>query len=276
MIKKVGIIINPKKKKSALVLKNIVAYLKKKNIPFLTDKKISRAGVVAETDLVIVLGGDGTLLNIAKFVNNNDKIILGVNLGALGFLTEVTTTEVIKTIDAVLQGKCRVTERMMLDVQLLRNNKTINRFIGLNDAVIAKGAISRILNLRLEINSEAITTYACDGLIVSTSTGSTAHALASGGPIVESTLASIIICPICPHTLSNRPLIIAPDSQLAVVVDPDSESEDLTLTVDGQVWSRLLPKDRIYIKRAKHNIKIVNSISKSYFKILREKLGWGG
>ncbi|MFH1775999.1 MAG: NAD(+)/NADH kinase [Candidatus Omnitrophota bacterium] len=275
-IETIGIIIHPEKKKGYLLLNKIAAYLKKRNIRMLSDIKLKREKVVSAADLIIVLGGDGTLLNAARDVKDNNKIILGVNLGRLGFLTEVSGDDIIKTINHVLSGKYKSSERMRLEAVIKRGSKFIKTYNALNEVVIGKNALSRILSLNLIINNETITTYACDGLIVSTATGSTAHALASGGPIVQPTIKAIILCPICPHTLTNRPLIVEEDTEICVVVDPDVESRDLTMTMDGQVGLKLLPKDKIYIKRSKYNIKLVSSISKSYFRILKEKFDWGG
>lgn len=276
IIKTVGIAINPEKEKGLAIARRVKACLRKKNIRVICDDNLSRKKVVDMSDLIIVLGGDGTLLNVAKFIKDEQKLILGVNLGARGFLTEATADEVIGSIDAVLGNKASVSSRMRLKIVIERGNRAIKQFIALNDVVIGKGALSRLLNLQLLINRESVTTYACDGLIISTATGSTAHALAAGGPIVQPTLPAIVLCPICPHTLSNRPLIITADSEVSVIVDPYAESKELLLTMDGQIGARLKPRDRICVRKAEHNLQLVNSLTRSYFKILKEKLGWGG
>ncbi|MFI5331879.1 MAG: NAD(+)/NADH kinase [Desulfobaccales bacterium] len=227
-----------------------------------------------DTDFIVVMGGDGTILSVARHYGRLGLPILGVNLGGLGFITEVSLDELHAILEEyVLPGKFEVDERLVLTVSLIRDGATIWRENVLNDAVINKGALARIAELATWIDAEHLTTYRADGLIVSTPTGSTAYTLSAGGPIAYPTLRHIILLPICPHTLSNRPIIL-PES-VTVAVTLDEKVQDVYLTLDGQVGQALLPRDRIEVRSAPYNIKLVKSPRRSHFEILRTKLGWG-
>ena len=225
-------------------------------------------------DFIVVMGGDGTILSVARHYGRLGLPILGVNLGGLGFLTEVSLDELYATLEEyVLPGKFEVDERLVLTVSLIRDGATIWRENVLNDAVINKGALARIAELATWIDAEHLTTYRADGLIVSTPTGSTAYTLSAGGPIAYPTLRHIILLPICPHTLSNRPIILPETVTVAVTLD--EKVQDVYLTLDGQVGRELKPRDRIEVRSAPYNIKLVKSPRRSHFEILRTKLGWG-
>ena len=226
------------------------------------------------TDFIVVMGGDGTILSVARHYGRLGLPILGVNLGGLGFLTEVSLDELYAILEEyVLPGKFEVDERLVLTVSLIRDGETIWRENVLNDAVINKGALARIAELATWIDAEHLTTYRADGLIVSTPTGSTAYTLSAGGPIAYPTLRHIILLPICPHTLSNRPIILPETVTVAVTLD--EKVQDVYLTLDGQVGRELKPRDRIEVRSAPYNIKLVKSPRRSHFEILRTKLGWG-
>jgi NAD+ kinase len=224
-------------------------------------------------EFIVVMGGDGTLLSVARHYGPIGIPILGVNVGGLGFLTEISLDELYPSMEKVLAGQYEVEERLMLTATLFRQGDVIWREKVLNDAVINKGALARIAELTTWIDGEYLTTYRADGLIVSTPTGSTAYTLSAGGPIVYPTLRHIILLPICPHTLSNRPLIL-PES-VTVAVTLDEKGQDLYLTLDGQVGQALQSGDRMEIRSAPYHLKLVKSPHRSYFEILRTKLGWG-
>jgi len=227
-----------------------------------------------ETEFIVVMGGDGTILSVARHYGRRGLPILGVNLGGLGFLTEVSLDELYPCLeDYVLPEKFEVDERMILTVGLIREGETIWQETVLNDAVINKGALARIAELTTWIDGEYLTTYRADGLIVSTPTGSTAYTLSAGGPIAYPTLHHIILLPICPHTLSNRPIIL-PET-VTVAVSLDEKVQDVYLTLDGQVGRELKPLDRIEVRSGPYHIKLVKSPRRSHFEILRTKLGWG-
>ncbi|MCL4503965.1 MAG: NAD(+)/NADH kinase [Deltaproteobacteria bacterium] len=226
------------------------------------------------TDLIVVMGGDGTILSVARHYGRLGLPILGVNLGGLGFLTEISRDELYPTLEEyILPGKFEVEERMILAVSLIRGGETIWQENVLNDAVINKGALARIAEMATWIDNEHLTTYRADGLIVSTPTGSTAYTLSAGGPIAYPTLRHIILLPICPHTLSNRPIILP--GCVTVAVTLDEKVQDVYLTLDGQVGQELKPLDRLEVRCGDYNVKLVKSPRRSYFEILRTKLGWG-
>ncbi|MCG2676569.1 NAD(+)/NADH kinase [bacterium] len=220
------------------------------------------------------MGGDGTLLRAVRMLKGKEIPILGVNLGGLGFLTEVTLGELYKTLSDVLADRYRLEKRIGLEATLYRGRKRIATSTALNDCVITKGVLSRLIRLDAFIGKEYLTTYAADGLIISTSTGSTAHSLSAGGPIVHPGIPAIILTPICPHTLSNRPLIISGEEEIRIRIA--SPHPDIALTLDGQEVIKLKEKDVIRIKKASSKIGLIVPKKKSYYQVLRKKLKWGG
>jgi len=224
-------------------------------------------------EVIVVMGGDGTLLSVARRYGQKGLPILGVNVGGLGFLTEVSLEEFYPAIEQILAGKYEVEERMMLHATIFRNGQPLWGENVLNDAVINKGALARIVELTAWIDGEYLTTYRADGLIIATPTGSTAYTLSAGGPIVYPTLRHVLLLPICPHTLSMRPIILPETVTLAVTLD--RKAEDVYLTVDGQVGQMLEAGDRVEVKCASHHLKLIRSPRRSHFEILRAKLGWG-
>ena len=226
-----------------------------------------------DIELIVVMGGDGTILSVARHYGQKGIPLLGVNVGGLGFLTEVSLDELYPCMERVLAAQYQVEERLMLTATLFREGRAIWEEHVLNDAVINKGALARIAGLTICIDGEYLTTYRADGLIIATPTGSTAYTLSAGGPIVFPTLRHLILLPICPHTLSNRPIIL-PES-VTVGVTLDDKGQDLYLTLDGQVGQTIQPGDRMEVRACPHNLKLVISPHRSYFQILRTKLGWG-
>jgi NAD+ kinase len=238
-----------------------------------TGTGLPRAEVVAWSDLVVVLGGDGTILSVARLIESHEVPILGVNLGGLGFLTEITLDELIPTLEAVLRNEFAVSRRLALTARVLRGGAPIASFEALNDAVITKTALSRIVDLETHVNGEYVATFRADGLIVSTPTGSTAYCLAAGGPIIYPSLPAVVIIPICSHTLTNRPLVV-PDSAVVEIIQ-GSAGEDVHLTVDGQVGVGLRCRDVVSLKRSDRTITLIKSPKLNYFELLRTKLKWG-
>lgn len=224
--------------------------------------------------LVVVLGGDGTLISVARLFSGRQVPIVGVNLGSLGFLTEVTVDELYPVLEQCLSAEPRVTERMMLDVSVTRGDSEIARCQVLNDAVINKGAIARIIDLEAKVNDRFLTTFKADGLIISTPTGSTGYSLSAGGPIVQPLMKCIVLTPICPHTLTNRPIVISYQSVVRIVVK-SSFDEMVYLTLDGQVGVDLQEGDCIEVRRSESTTSLVTSSEKDYFAVLRTKLKWG-
>ncbi len=230
-------------------------------------------GRAAPPDLYVVIGGDGTLLMVARSIAARPRPILGVNLGGLGFLTETGPGEMEGTLEEILTGRWHLDRRSGLEVSVVRGGRTIMRQMTLNDAVINKSALARIIEIGLSIDRERVTDYKSDGLIISTPTGSTAYSLSAGGPIVHPKLKAFLITPICPHTLSMRPLVV-PDDSLAELTLRTGESA-VYLTLDGQVGHPLKAKDRVRVRRSRRPILMIRSRRTSYFEVLRHKLHWG-
>ncbi len=226
-------------------------------------------------DWVIVLGGDGTLLGAAREVAKYDVPILGVNLGGLGFLTWVALSKLYPVIEMVLKGQFEVESRLMLETRVIRGGDEICRFIVLNDVVVNKGPLARIIDLDVYINDQFLTTFRSDGLIISTPTGSTAYNLSAGGPILYPTMTNFILTPICPFTLTNRPLIL-PDSDIISIKMKEESEEQVSLTFDGQVGFDFKYGDNVLIYKSKEKIELIKSPDQNYFEILRAKLRWGG
>src|SRR5512139_241785 len=236
-------------------------------------RSIEREEIPTDVEMIIVLGGDGTLLSVARQVWNKSIPILGVNLGGLGFLTEITLDELYPVLERVVQNDFAVNEREVLNAGVIRRGERIAEFIVLNDAVINKGALARIIDLETTVNGEYLSTFKSDGLIISTPTGSTAYNLSAGGPIVYPSLHTIIITPICPHTLTIRPIIIPDDVKIRALLK--SRNEEVILTLDGQQGFALEFEDVVEVGKAEGRILLIKSPYRQYFELLREKLKWG-
>lgn len=227
-----------------------------------------------QAELVVVLGGDGTLISVARLFSGKDVPIVAVNLGSLGFLTEITVEELYPLLERCLKGEPRVSERMMLEVTVSRDGHEIERCHVLNDMVINKGALARIVDLETKVNRHFLTTYKADGLIVSTPTGSTGYSMSAGGPIVHPLMSCILITPICPHTLTNRPIVVTDESIVSITI-ASSFDEKVFLTLDGQVGFKLMQGDTIEVRKALKTTALVMSKDRDYFEVLRTKLKWG-
>ncbi len=244
--------------------------------PPLSDSYINsveRSEIPSHVEMIIVLGGDGTLLSVARLVRDYEVPILGVNLGGLGFLTEITLEELYRVLERVIQGDFITDERVVLNAAVIRRGERMAEFTVLNDAVINKGALARIIDLETTVNGEYLTTFKSDGLIISTPTGSTAYNLSAGGPIVYPSLHSIIITPICPHTLTNRPIMVPDDVEIRVILK--AKQQEVILTLDGQQGFYLEFEDVVEVRKAESRILLIKSPYRHYFEVLREKLKWG-
>ncbi len=235
---------------------------------------VRAADIPGQADLVVVLGGDGTLISTARILGGRNVPILAVNLGSLGFITEITVDELYPALEKCLAGDFRISQRQMLQATLERDGRQMASHLVLNDVVINKGALARIVDLKTRVNDFDLTTFKADGLIISTPTGSTGYSLSAGGPIVTPSMNCIVITPICPHTLTNRPLVIDDASRVTVTVN-SLDDEDVYLTLDGQVGLELKSGDVIQICRSAHCANLVTSERRDYFEILRTKLKWG-
>jgi len=234
---------------------------------------IPRSRLPEHCDFLIVLGGDGTLLSAARMVGSTGKPILGVNMGGLGFMTAVTLDELYLALERILQGVVEYDERIMLDVRVHRMGEQVADYTALNDAVINKGALARIIDIRVCVERELLADYKADGLIISSPTGSTGYSLSAQGPIVHPSLHTILITPICPHMLTLRPLLVPDD--MVVRAELVSKGADVFLTLDGQVGFKLCEGDIVEVRKAKSTIKFIHSPFRDYFTVLRTKLKWG-
>jgi NAD+ kinase len=230
--------------------------------------------LAGRVDLLIVLGGDGTLLAAARAVGERAVPLLGVNLGTLGFLAETSGEALFEALDGALEGRLVVAERMRLEVGVERGGEVVERQLALNDAVIGKSALSRMIDLETRADGAFVTTYHSDGLIVATPTGSTAYSLSAGGPILLPEGRSIVLTPICPHTLTQRPLVLPGSCRIEILV-LDTRGGDVHLTVDGQIGVRLEEGDRLRVVRSEHPARLLVSPGRSRFAVMREKLRWG-
>ncbi|HET7319373.1 MAG TPA: NAD(+)/NADH kinase [Nitrospirota bacterium] len=282
-MKNIGIIVKdiPEARKAA---KKLTAWLERRGKKVYIDadaaatvrlRGYERSEIPALVDMLIVLGGDGTLLSAARHVADahTNVPIFGVNLGSLGFMAEVSLDELYDNLEKAMAGKLETEDRMMLSAAVVREGRRLARYRVLNDVVINKGALARMMELRVSVSDGPLTTLRADGLIVATPTGSTAYSLSAGGPIIHPTVHCFVVTPICPHTLSNRPIAL-PDS-VVVEVCLTSPSEDVSITLDGQIGFPLVQHDVVEIKKSRYRMKLIKHPVKSYYEILRTKLKWG-
>ena len=280
----IGIISRPRRSNLEAVVPPLLQWFAARGIQTLYDKEtagalhdsthgLEREEVAEQSQLLLVLGGDGTLLAAARVAAPLGIPILPINMGSLGFLTSFKLEEMYPSLEQVLAGRFSCSERVMLDVELHRDAEIIERQSVVNEAVINKGALARMIDLQLTIDADFVCRYRADGLIVATPTGSTAYSLSAGGPIVHPAVESWIITPICPHTLSDRPVVVRDSSLIEVHLSGDTES--VFLTLDGQTGIPMQPADRVRMTRAAERLKLIQPQKKSYFEILHSKLKWG-
>src|SRR2546430_3336862 len=277
----IGIISRPRRSNLAIVAPTLLHWLEARGVRALYDNETAsclkdpsqgraREQVAEESQLLLVLGGDGTLLAAARVAAPLGIPILPINMGSLGFLTSFKIEEMYPALEQVLAGRFSCSERVMLDVELHRDAEIIEHQVVVNEAVINKGALARMIDLQLTIDSDFVCRYRADGLIVATPTGSTAYSLSAGGPIVHPAVESWIITPICPHTLSDRPVVVRDSSSIEVHLSGDTES--VFLTLDGQTGIPMQAADVVRMRRAAERLRLIQPAQKSYFEILRNKL----
>jgi NAD+ kinase len=232
-----------------------------------------RQALPGKVDLIVVLGGDGTLLSVARLVDGLGVPILGVNLGGLGFLTATTLEALFPTLEAVLRGEYTAEERLVLVAALMRGGAQVAEHLALNDVVVAKGALGRLIDLDVRADGEPMTAYRADGLIIATPTGSTAYNLSAAGPILFPTMDAVVLTPICSHTLTNRPIVLPASTRLEVTLQ--TATPDVVLSVDGQAGPPVGEGDVVHVRQASARIRLIRDPRKSYFEVLRTKLKWG-
>ena len=284
MIRRVGIFCKPRKQDLCSVVPPLVNWLRDRGLEVFLDPSAAQScpehesvasedALRSESDLVIVLGGDGTLLAAVRLMQDREVPILPVNLGSLGFMTSVTLDEMYPLLEQTLMGSDRVSERMALQAEVVRNSSVVRAQRALNDAVVHQAALARLMEFHLHVDGSHVGRYRADGLIVSTPTGSTAYSLAAGGPIVHPDIHAFVITPICPHMLTNRPLVVPDASRIEITFTHDGKPVHVTL--DGQVGMELELGDRIMITKSPKRVLLVQPPRKSYFEVLQSKLRWG-
>jgi NAD+ kinase len=283
-MRRIGVVAKTDREEARTVLPRLLGWcagrgiqpvLEKETAGLCPDGAAATAGkpeLPAQADLLLVLGGDGTLLSMARLVGDLGVPILGVNLGGLGFLTALTVDELFPALEAYLRDQLVVEERMMLGAAVLRQGERLPEYVALNDVVITKSAMSRIINLDVAVDGQFATGYRADGLIISTPTGSTAYCLSAGGPIVFPTMDAVVLVPICSHTLTNRPIVLPASQRIEVTLRTD---QDVMLTLDGQVGFALKQADTVEVRRAAARIRLLRFPQKHFFSVLRTKLKWG-
>ncbi|TYP51646.1 NAD(+)/NADH kinase [Thermosediminibacter litoriperuensis] len=280
-MQKIGLFVNLSKKNAMNVTKVLIGWLKENNYAVYTDENIadklnfpvdakSLEELTRSIELAVTLGGDGTLLRIARKMAPHDIPVLGINLGHLGFLTEIEVPDLFKDLEHLKARRYYIDRRMMIEAQVLRENKIMEKFLALNDVVITKGPFARLIRLKTMVNDAYIDTYHADGLIISTPTGSTAYSLSAGGPIINPNMELLLLTPICPHTLQNRSIIMSKADVINVQVM--AEHQEIMLTVDGQLGYKLLPYDKVVVKKSDFYTKLVRIKNRSFYEILRKKL----
>ncbi|MGI6113581.1 MAG: NAD(+)/NADH kinase [Mahellales bacterium] len=279
----IGVIPNLEKDNDLLLTKELINYLQSRDIDVLIPQSIkdthfhnikvgtsNTSHIYKDSDIIIVLGGDGTLLNVARHVVPHETPLLGINLGHLGFLTEVEVKEVKDAIDRLISNDYTLEKRMMLEAVVIRNNIEMENYYALNDIGIAKGSFSRIIHLKTYIGNSLVDIFPADGIIISSPTGSTAYSLSAGGPVISPTMECLLITPICPHTLNTRPIVISPSENVRVEVLDNFN--DIIVTIDGQQGVQLNNGDVVLIKKSSVYTNLIKLSRRSFYSLLRNKL----
>ncbi|MFQ5686926.1 MAG: NAD(+)/NADH kinase [Candidatus Scalindua sp.] len=273
-MKKIIILGDKSKKKIRETIKKLEPLFLKKSHLSIIDISDEDELEKVSADLAFVFGGDGTILSASRTLNGKQIPLIGVHLGKFGFLADLTSREISDSLEKIFAGEYVISQRMLLTCKVIRSKQIINETLGLNDAVISRTSLSRLISIKLYVNEKTVTTYSSDGLIVSTPSGSTAHSLSAGGPIVTPDMEAFLITPICPHTLSNRPLVVSGNSKIEM--EQISESKGVGLTVDGQIYFDVKVGDRIVIEKAENKLQLIDIQTRTFYDVLREKLNWRG
>ena len=288
-IKRIGIVLKPHQHDALKTICDLTLWLSEREIEVVGSPDIERERVEHQTgcavkevpteklaaavDLILVLGGDGTMIATARMIEDLEVPVLGVNYGGLGYLTEFRIEELYSALGSILDGNYRLDKRVMLRTLHQRGDEVVNRNRVLNDVVINKSALARIIEIDVYLNDQFVNSFRADGLIVSTPTGSTAYNLSAGGPVIFPSMNAIVITPICPFTLSNRPIVVPDDAVIELRLKTDQE--DVALTLDGQVGFPLKIGDRVVIQKSRTTFNLIQPSNRNYFDVLRDKLQWG-
>jgi NAD+ kinase len=288
-IQRIGIVVKRHQPDALQTLCRLTQWLNERGISLVGGPEIERERIEHETgcavqvvpeaelassvDLILVLGGDGTMIGTARMMGDTEVPVIGVNYGGLGYLAEFRIEELFVALESILKGEYKVERRVMLAVELFRGEDNVSRNRVLNDVVINKSALARIIEIDAYLSSQFVNSFRADGLIVSTPTGSTAYNLSAGGPVIYPSMNAIVITPICPFTLSNRPIVVPDESEIELRLK--TEEEEVALTLDGQVGFPLKVADRVVIRKSRTTFNLVQPMNRNYFEVLRDKLRWG-
>ncbi len=288
-IRRVGVLVKPHHPEAVETICRLLEYLTARGIELVAGPRVEREAVerragcalevldyeqlAASVDLIVVLGGDGTMIATARLLDNRDVPVMGINYGNLGYLTEVRVEEMTAALAAALAGDYKLDRRMMLTAEMTRGTEQLLRNRVLNDVVISKSALARIIEIETWLDGQFVNCFRADGLIVSTPTGSTAYNLSAGGPVIYPSMSAIVITPICPHTLSNRPIVVPDDAEIELILKTDKE--EVAITLDGQIGYPMEKDDRVLITKSRTTFNLVQPINRNYFEVLRGKLRWG-
>ena len=287
--KRIGIVLKPHQPDALKTVCELVAWLNERGLTLVGTpemerdrieevtgcaiEQVPREELAANVDLILVLGGDGTMIATSRMLGDREVPVLGINYGGLGYLAEFRIEELYQALESIRTGNFRVDKRVMLDVELQRRGELITRNRVLNDVVINKSALARIIEIEAYLNQRFVNAFRADGLIISTPTGSTAYNLSAGGPVIFPSMNAVVITPICPFTLSNRPIVVPDDARIELLLKTDQE--EVTLTLDGQVGFALNVEDRVVIQKSSVTFNLVQPSNRNYFDVLRDKLRWG-
>ncbi|HEX5601754.1 MAG TPA: NAD(+)/NADH kinase [Pyrinomonadaceae bacterium] len=288
-IKRIGIVLKPHQPQALKTICELVVWLAERGITLVGGPDLERERIEHETgcpvpqvahdnlaadvDLMLVLGGDGTMIATARMIGDQEVPVLGINYGGLGYLAEFRIEELYSALESILADNYRLDRRVMLAVEHSRGDESPNTYRVLNDVVINKSALARIIEIEAYFNRQFVSSFRADGLIVSTPTGSTAYNLSAGGPVIFPSMNAVVITPICPFTLSNRPIVVPDDAEIELLLKTDKE--DVTLTLDGQVGFPLAVADHVKIRKSRTTFNLIQPMNRNYFEVLRDKLRWG-
>lgn len=287
-IKRIGIVVKPHQPDALDTMCDVVKWLDERGIELVGGPEIERdeieqrtgcavvnvqhEEIAASADLMLVLGGDGTMIATARMVGDREVPVLGINYGGLGYLAEFRIEELYHALESILAGNFRLDKRVMLGAELKRGDQSVALNRVLNDVVINKSALARIIEIEAYLNKHFVNSFRADGLIISTPTGSTAYNLSAGGPVIFPSMNAVVITPICPFTLSNRPIVVPDDAVIELVL---TNGQEVTLTLDGQVGVPMMAGDRVVIRKSSVTFNLVQPSNRNYFDVLRDKLRWG-
>ena len=277
-IKSVGIVVKPNNADARNTAEELFSWLNARDLenvrePIFTGKELDAGGEAMDADLIVVLGGDGTMIATARMIGNREVLVLGINYGGLGYLTDFRIEEMHTALEAIFDGNFEVDRREMLDIEHRRGHDVLATGRVLNDVVVNKAALARIIEIEVRLNGLFVNSFRADGLIVATTTGSTAYNLSAGGPIVYPSMNAVVLTPICPFTLTNRPIVVPDRAEIELKLLSDNEG--VVLTLDGQTGFSMLGNDTVLIRKSETTFNLVQPPNRNYFDVLRNKLKWG-